>query len=275
MLYFNSIRAVFFNCLLMKKGLNIFFIVCAFLAVFCSCSKDKDGNVKYLKRLVEISADGTSAATDFSYNGNEIKSIDGVKQRTDFSYMDGLITKITVLDKASQVSNTIEYSYLRGQLLSAKSVNNYIINYMPNSDGSIAYEKTDISSGDQGVKIYHGVLHFKNKNLVKDVRTFDDAPSGFTLKYSISFEYDSKNNPFHSILGYEKLLDQNDIISANNSLITVVTNSSAKNDQITSSANFYKSAFKYDEDGYPTEKNSESAMPIDGNSDYLKSQYFY
>jgi hypothetical protein len=32
--------------------------------------------------------------TDFSYNGNEIKTIDGVKQRADFSYMDGLITKL-------------------------------------------------------------------------------------------------------------------------------------------------------------------------------------
>lgn len=259
----------------MKKAFNIIWIVSAFLAVFYSCSKDKDDSGKLLKQLVEVSADGTSETTDFSYNGNEIKSIDGTKQRTEFSYMDGLITKVIVLDKATAVSSTIEYSYLRGQLLSAKSLNNYIINYSPNSDGSIAYEKLDLKAGNQDVKICHGILYFKNKNLIKDARTFDSAPSGVTLTYSISFEYDSKNNPFHSVLGYEKLLDQNDIISANNSLISVVTNTSAKNDQITSSANFYKSTFKYDEDGYPTEKISESAMPVEGNSDYVKSQYFY
>lgn len=259
----------------MKKSFNIIWIISAFLAVFYSCSKDKDDSGKLVKQLVEVSADGASHTTDFSYNGNEIKSIDDVKQHTDFSYMDGVITKITVLDKTNQVLNTIEYSYLRGQLITAKSLNNYIINYAPNSDGSIAYEKLDIKSGNQEVKLYHGVLYFEKKNLIKDERTFDNAPSGVTSTYSISFEYDSKNNPFYSILGYEKLLDHNDIISPNNSLISVVTNSSAKDDQITSSANFYKNTFKYDEDGYPTEKISESAMPVDGNSEYLKSQYFY
>jgi hypothetical protein len=47
-------------------------IVAAFSAILYSCFKDKDDNAKLLKRLVEISTDGTSA-TDFSYNGNEIK----------------------------------------------------------------------------------------------------------------------------------------------------------------------------------------------------------
>jgi hypothetical protein len=266
---------LFFNSLLMKKALNIFLIFSALAAVFYSCSKDKEADVKLLKQLVEIDADGTSVTTDYSYNGNEIKSIDGAKQRTDFSYMDGLITKIIVLDKTNQVVTTTEYSYLRGQLVSAKSVDNYIINYMPNSDGSIAYEKFSINSGGEEVKIYHGVLFFENKNLSKVARTFDNAPSGVTVTYSIDFEYDSKNNPFYSILGYEKLLEHDDFISANNSLITVVTNSSAQNDQIISSANFYKSTFKYDEDGYPTERISEAVMPVNGNSDYLKTQYFY
>jgi hypothetical protein len=259
----------------MKKALNIFLIVFACAAVLYSCSKDKDANVKLLKQLVEIAADGTSKTTDFSYNGNEIKSIDGVNQRADFSYMDGLITKIVVLDKGNQVVTTTEYNYLRGQLVSAKSLGNYIINYIPNSDGSIAYEKFSINSVGEEVKVHHGVLFFENKNLSKDERTFDNAPAGVTTTYNINFEYDSKNNPFYSILGYEKLLEHDDFISANNSLITVVNNSSAQNDQIVSSANFYKSTFKYDEDGYPTERISEAVMPVNGNSDYLKSQYFY
>jgi hypothetical protein len=259
----------------MKKILNIFWIFSSFLAIFYSCSKDKDDSFKFLKQLVEVSADGAIVITDFSYNGDEIRSIDGVKQHTDFSYMDGLITEIIVLDKTNQVSNTIEYSYLRGQLVSAKSLNNYIINYTPNSDGSIAYEKLDINSGDKEVKMYHGVLYFQKKNLVKDERTFDNTPAGVVTSYVISFEYDSKNNPFRSIMGYEKLLDYNDIISVNNSLITVAINSSAQNNQIISSSNFYKNTFKYDEDGYPIEKTSEAAMSADGKSDYLKTQYFY
>jgi hypothetical protein len=247
---------LFFNHFLMKKALNIFLIVAAFVAIFYSSSRDKDVNAKLLKRLVEIAVNGTSATTDFSY-------------------LDGLFTKIIVLDKTNQVVTTIEYSYLRGQLVSVTSLNNYIINYIPNSDGSIAYEKFSPNSEGEEVKIYHGVLFFENKNLSKDERTLDTAPSRVTATKNISFEYDSKKNPFYSILGYEKLLEHDDFISTNNSLITVVTNSSAQKDQIISSSNFYKSSFKYDEDGYPTEKILETVMPVNGNSDYLKSQYFY
>jgi hypothetical protein len=70
--------------------------------------------LKFLKQLVETSADGTSTTTDFTYNGRRNKSIDGVKQHTDFSYMDG-ITKMVVSDKTNKIMiNTIEYGYLRG-----------------------------------------------------------------------------------------------------------------------------------------------------------------
>jgi hypothetical protein len=37
--------------------------------------------------------------------------------------------------------------------------------------------------------VYHGVLFFENKNLSKDDRTFDNAPSGVTTTYSVNFEY--------------------------------------------------------------------------------------
>jgi len=259
----------------MKNKLNIFLVVSSVLAVLCSCSKDKDENVKFLKQLVETSADGTSTTTDFTYNGDEIKSIDGVKQHTDFSYMDGLITKMVVSDKTNKTVNTIEYSYLRGKLISVKSLNNYTIKYTANSDGSVAYERFDINAENKEVKIYHGTLYFEKDNFIKDQRTFDNAPSGVSLTYTASFEYDAKSNPFHSIMGYEKLLDHNDIISVNNSLISVATNTSSQNDQIISSANFYKSTFKYDDDGYPIERVSEAVMPVNGNSEYKKSEYFY
>jgi hypothetical protein len=101
---------------------------------FFSSSKDKDDNAKLLKRLVEIAVNGTSATTDFSY-------------------LDGLFTKIIVLDKTNQVVTTIEYSYLRGQLVSVTSLNNYIINYIPNSDGSIAYEKFSLNSEGEEVNL--------------------------------------------------------------------------------------------------------------------------
>ncbi|MNG32565.1 hypothetical protein D3C84_1186110 [compost metagenome] len=76
-------------------------------------------------------------------------------------------------------------------------------------------------------------------------------------------------------MGYKKLLDCNEGISPNNSLISTVITSVSKEDQVTSSAVFYKSSFKYDLDNYPTEQVSENAIATNGHVGYLKSEYFY
>lgn len=240
-----------------------------------SCTDEDDNSVILLKQLVETSSDGTSLTINFTYNGNKIVSIDDSKEHKDFTYVDRLISRIIVLDKASQVSNTIEYRYDKGQLIRMKLLKNYVINYTHNSDGTISYEKLRINSENQEVKLCHGVLYFKNKNFIKDEKTFDNNAAGVTSSSIISFEYDSKNNPFNKILGYDKLLDHGDIVSENNSLISVVSNRSAQNDQITSAAYMYKNSFKYNEAGFPIEKISESVLPINGKSGFMKTQYFY
>jgi len=203
-------------------------------------------------------------------------SIDGVRKHTDFTYSSGLITKIVELDKATQVSNTVEYIYVKDQLVCAKSPKNYIINYIHNSDGTVSYEKIAIGLvGTQEVKMYHGILYFQNQNLVKDERIVDNTAAGVVSNYSISFEYDSKNNPLHGIFGYEKLLDHNETVSLNNSTIHTIITTTTKEGQISSSAKFYKKSFKYDLEDYPTEQLSEDALLNNGNYGYLKSQYFY
>ena len=157
-----------------------------------------------------------------------------------------------------------------------KSSENYSIKFTHNSDETVSYQKTTLNSQNEEVKVYHGILSFKNKNLIKDKRTLDDTEPGITSNYDVSYEYDLKNNPFYNILGFDKLLNQNDLISINNSQIGIVESTITNaEDQITSSANFYKSSFKYDKEGYPTEKVAESVMPSDGKSGYLKTEYFY
>jgi hypothetical protein len=259
----------------MKKTKNIFWVLSIFLLTLYSCSTDNDDSVKLLKKVVETSEKGTSETTLFTYSGNEIVSIDGAGKRTDFTYTDGLITKVVTLNKTNQQSETIEYSYLEGKLVEAESLGNYRINYIHNSDKTVSYEKLTINSGNQEVKEFHGTLYFENENLIKEERILDNTASGVLSKYSVSFDYDSKHNPLYNILGYKKLLDYNEGISSNNSLISTVITSVSKDDQIASSANFYKSSFKYDIDSYPTEQVSENAIATNGNVGYLKSEYFY
>ena len=76
-------------------------------------------------------------------------------------------------------------------------------------------------------------------------------------------------------LGYKKLLNHMETISSNNSLINTVITTTTNGNQVLSSANFYKSSFKYDSDNYPTEQVSETALLANGNRGYLKREYFY
>jgi hypothetical protein len=54
-----------------------------------------------------------------------------------------------------------------------------------------------------------------------------------------------------------------------------VVTSVAKDDQISSSAKFYKNSFTYDLENYPIKQVSENAVSENGNTGYLKSEYFY
>jgi hypothetical protein len=227
-----------------------------------------------LKKVVETSENGTSETTVYTYNGTEIVSIDGVQKRTDFTYTDGLITKTVILNKTNQLSETIEYSYLVGKLVEVESLGNYRINYIHNTDKTVSYERFRIS-GNQQVKEFHGTLYFENENLIKNERILDTMPVGITSSESITFDYDAKNNPLYNVLGYKNLLDHMETISSNNSLINTVIATTTNGDQVLSVANFYKSSFKYDSENYPTERVSETAILANGNTGYLKTQYFY
>ncbi|MFV5703823.1 hypothetical protein ACM55F_18355 [Flavobacterium sp. XS2P12] len=259
----------------MKKIKNIFWVLSIFLLTLYSCSNDNDDSVKLLKKVVETSESGTSETTLFTYNETEIVRIDGAQKRTDFTYADGLITKTVTLNKTNQLLETIEYSYLEGKLVEVESLGNYRINYIHNSDKTVSYERFTIVSANQQVKEFYGTLYFENENLIKDERILDNTAVGVTSNYRITFDYDSKNNPLYNVLGYKKLLDRMETISSNNSLINTVIAATTNGDQVLSSANFYKSSFKYDSENYPTERVSETAIFANGNTGYLKTQYFY
>lgn len=258
----------------MKKTKNIFLVLSIFLLTLYSCSNDNDDSLKLLKKVVETSENGTSETTVYTYNGTEIVSIDGAEKRTDFTYTDGLITKTVILNKTNQLSETIEYSYLVGKLVEVESLGNYRINYIHNTDKTVSYERFRIS-GNQQVKEFHGTLYFENENLIKNERILDTMPVGITSSESITFDYDAKNNPLYNVLGYKNLLDHMETISSNNSLINTVIATTTNGDQVLSVANFYKSSFKYDSENYPTERVSETAILANGNTGYLKTQYFY
>ena len=256
----------------MKKA-NVFWVLAAVLFTFYSCVNDKSVNAKLLTKLVETAEDGSSVTTLFTYNGNEIVRAENAKQQFNYTYTNGLISKIVTKNKSDQSIITVDYNYENDKLTYVKSSDNYWINFVHNTDGTVVYERFTLNTKNQEVKLHHGILSFKDGNLVKDKRTLDDTPVGIVTTNIVSFEYDSKKNPMRGILGFDKLLNQNQLVSINNSVISVVENSTINAlDQIISSARLYRSSFEYDTDDCPTVQISENGT---GNVGYLKSEYYY
>ena len=97
----------------MKKANLIIGLLTIFLITLSSCSNENVDQtpVQLLKKIVEISVDGTSNTTLLSYDGNKIVNIDKVDKLSEFYYTDDLITKIVESDKSTQHKNILDYSY--------------------------------------------------------------------------------------------------------------------------------------------------------------------
>ncbi len=260
----------------MKKAKYIYWFLSVVLLVLSSCThEDQDDSVKFLKKIIETTEGGEVKTTTFLYNGAEISSIEDDSTIKEFKYTLGLITEIGTTTKSTSVRKKVAYFYENGKLIQVKSNGDYLINYVHNQDGSISYEKFDISVLNIEAKIYHGVLFFSNGNIIREERIYDNVAPGVLSKYNVNYEYDFKLNPLHNIKGYDKLLDHEGIISTNNYLISTVETTIEKDNQIISSASFYKNTFKYDKGNYPVEKNSLVSIPHKGISINLKTTYSY
>lgn len=257
----------------MKKFIKLCFLSILTVLLY-SCANDKNGSEKVISKLVETTADGAKVTTIFTYNGKELVTTDNSKVHADYSYSNGLVAKIVTTVKGDQSKITVEYTYEKGKLVSSKSSDGLVVNFTHESDKTVLYQGFSVDATEKQTKKFHGVLSFVNGNLSKDSRISDTTPVDVISKDDVSHEYDSKKNPFHNVIGFDKILLQHELFSLNNSLISVVENSTTntKDDQVMSSATFYKRVFKYDEDGYPIEQITENAT---GNKGYLKTEYFY
>lgn len=249
-------------------------VLSVMLVLFYSCANDKNNEAKLLTKLIETAEDSSKITTVFTYKDNEIVSTDNSNIHIDYAYTNGLISKIVSKTKSDQLEVSTSFTYDKDKLVQVKFSDGSVTNYTHNADGSVIYDHIAIGDKEVQTKEYHGVLYFEKGNLVKDSRVLDKTEVDVVSKINMSYEYDTKSNPYFKIKGFDKLLNYNELISVNNSMLSVVENNTTntKEDQIMSSAKMHKSSFKYDNDGYPQEQITENAK---SNSGYLKSDYIY
>jgi hypothetical protein len=247
----------------MKKLLYLF---CASLLVMTSCSSDDDSNsvdpvnLTLVKKTVSTGMDGDRTSL-ITYNGNKIVSIvTNNVYKTNFTYTGDVITKIESLDEKNVVDDVTEYTYVNGKVVSfiekdVEATYNSKTKYTYNTDGTISYEKFNINkiTGTEVAAGNSGKYTFKDGNLIKIV----DSRS------SVVYEYDTKNNPYKNVLGFNQLLDNEELGSINNSV---------KRTSVSGSDTYvYKITFVYDGNNFPTEEKSfDSTGKLENTI-----QYFY
>jgi len=257
----------------MKKLHEILFFISIIAIFFTSCSNDDNVvNGKNFIKTIETTENGVSENSVYTYNENQIISTENSKEKVDYTYDNGLIIKIVKYNKQTQLSSTLDYTYQDDKLVKVISSDRYVIYYTHQNNGTVLYEKYKIDAQNQELELNHGTLFFSQRNLIKVERFFDNVSEGTLSSSKTTYEYDNYNNPYYSILGYDKLLDHGVLISKSNAVLTIQETTVANGDETITSANLYKTTYKYDADDYPTEQVSESSV---GNPNYLKIEYLY
>lgn len=265
---------VFFNMKIFKTYLGILLLS----LVFTSCTNDNDDNqVILVKQIVETSVDGSSMTTTITYDGRKIVSTDNSLKRTIFSYTGSLITKVEELDKVTNQSNTLFFTYANADLVKVSSSDNYIVNYTYNADGTVSYERWTKDANNNDVRLHHGILYFESSKIAKNVCILDTTASNILNTKTITYTYDAKNNAFKNCIGFAAMLNYGSLIAVNN-VISSTESSEIENldtKQITSSIKGYSNELKYNSYGYPIEIVGEKSFFGDSNLNHVKTELYY
>ena len=246
----------------MKSKIKIFlYLFIIALLALTSCSTDGNTtetvNSILVKKIIYYDNVDDIVTLYYKYNGNKlISESNNINYVANYTYTENVITKIEELVD-NKFQNSSEFTYVDGKIATAVYKRNYggdyYFTYTYNSNGTVSYYS------NLGFK---GILTLVNGNIVKDERIHNGSSSKSTHTY----EYDAKNNPFKNVLGFNLLLDIDELgmFSANN--ITKHIDSNFLN----GTSNY---SLKYDANDFPTEKWN----PQGSNNSYNlhHSQYFY
>lgn len=265
---------IFFKMKFFKTYFGILFLSLTVL----SCTNDINvSEAQLIKQIVETATDGSSIATTINYNSNKITSIDNTVKSSTFSYTGLLVTKIVELDKVTNHTTTLVLTYVDNDLVKITSSDNYVVNYVHNTDGTVSYEKWVKDASNIDVKVNHGVLYYAAANLIKEVTILDNTAANSVSTKTTTYGYDAKNNGLRNAAGFSALLNYGNLVSKNNTIskteITEVKNT--ETDQITSSLNQSQNEFKYDAAGYPMEIVGEETFFGEAQSNHAKTLFYY
>jgi len=256
----------------MKKILTILSVIAL---VFTSCSSDDSPSEEssssiLVKKMVLTSTDEDddsywNSTINFTYNGNKlVQAIDEDGYKSVYTYTGDLITKIEYYD----------VDVLDGQDLFAYNSNGKLIEYRDlqvSNDYEHKFTYTYNSNGTVTVTQYTGTIGNTSVSLfTPDTYTFVNGELSSTDSGSIS--YDSKNNPFKNVTGYQEIMtpefsdDYMIAFGRNQNFVSAPVGTS------TTEGSF--STYTYNSDNYPV-TSVTTANYSGGFNGTVNVQYFY
>lgn len=241
----------------MKQALFYFLIASQIL--FVSCSSEENEPSEILPKTINYIDVTTSkdSLVQISYDGNKIKSLIGEAGRIEFLYEGDFIIKQTryYTKEGKDVKNDeFSYSYKNDKLFLETHVegdHKSTRAFTYNDNGTVDVKSNTIYSSGLQEREEKQEYTFVNGNLVKSIYHYNE-----NRRSELKFEYDSNNNPFKNVLGYQLLMNRD--ICVNN--IVKVNNTHVMNGSILSTQN-YKTEYIYNDDGYPIKIVSSYSMP--------------
>lgn len=198
----------------MKKIL--FYCLIVSLLILNSCTNEElEGNDLVLPKTLKVTYPGSSEndIINFVYDGNKIVSVINKSERINYSYEDDKIVKIVnySLERGQEIkSSEISFTYKNGSLNTAVKIENGNKSkciYIYKEGGIIEKENYyfDNQTGKESKNTKNQILTVINGNLLKSVFNWESRPEITTTSH---YDYDSNNNAFKNVLGFNLLLDQ-------------------------------------------------------------------
>jgi len=189
----------------MRSIISVLILTLTFSLTSCSSDSDSSQTNTLIKKIVQ-SYDDENFTTTYHYNGSKLDYILMDDAKIVYSYSGNNISAISwqSLTGVENVRNELEYdnegrlSHL-SNLYIGPDIENYV-DYTYNDDGTVTEvdHLWDDFEGEYSIETRK--LFFFDADLVKIERYLPGGTA--TIEYS----YDDMVNPYHNIMGYDKLL---------------------------------------------------------------------
>lgn len=202
--------------------------ICALVLTSCSTSDSAsttdENEVLVMSEVDTYANDGSTFTTNFTYDGKKLvqtTSSDGYHEL--YTYTGDLLTKIESFDAGNTLLQRETYSYSSDGLLESSLSLDYTYNkgfretYIYNIDGTVSVAGFEGDLVSQVNANRTGVVSFVNG----EVTNYENTNITFGETSTTTYVYDTKNNPFKNVIGFDKLIFVNsEAVRATHNVLT-------------------------------------------------------